>query len=129
LVLLTGFALGHRERRLTPGKARRDPFGLGLVPLGLGFLGVVKVKGRVVIDESGHRVGIGRRGTEHGQLGLGRAAQAGPGTLALCDDQLLALLMHDVDDRAPSQQVLVAGILTDVDAALPRGLIAHLITD
>ena len=37
--------------------------------------------------------------------------------------------MHDVEDRAPSQQILVTGVLTDVGAAFPRGLIAHLITD
>ena len=37
--------------------------------------------------------------------------------------------MHDVDDRAPPQQIFVPRVLTEVGAALPRGLIAHLITD
>ena len=37
--------------------------------------------------------------------------------------------MHDVDDRAPPQQILVLSVLADVGAALPRRLIAHLITD
>jgi hypothetical protein len=48
---------------------------------------------------------------------------------ALGDDQTRALLMHDVDDRALSQQVLVPRILTHVGAALARGGIDHLITD
>jgi hypothetical protein len=39
-------------------------------------------------------------------------------------DQLSALLMHDVDNRAPPQQILVPSTLADVGAALPRGLIA-----
>ena len=47
----------------------------------------------------------------------------------LRDDQLLPLLVHDVDDCAPPQQTLVPRVLTEVSAALPRGLIAHLITD
>jgi len=34
---------------------------------------------------------------------------------------------HDVDNRAPSQQILVSSGLADVGAALPRGLIGHLI--
>ncbi len=37
--------------------------------------------------------------------------------------------MHDVDDCAPPQQILVPSVLADVGAALPRRLIAHLITD
>ncbi len=41
----------------------------------------------------------------------------------------LLLLMHDVYDRAPPQQTLVPSVLADVGAALPRGLIAHLITN
>ena len=51
------------------------------------------------------------------------------GSLALRDDPLLALLMHDVDDRALPEQILVPSVLADVGAALPRGSIAHLITD
>src|SRR5512135_1909803 len=31
-------------------------------------------------------------------------------------------------ERLPSQQILVSGVLADVGAAFPRGLIAHLIT-
>jgi hypothetical protein len=37
--------------------------------------------------------------------------------------------MHDVDDRAETRQILVAGAPTDLDMALPRRLIAHLIAD
>ena len=37
--------------------------------------------------------------------------------------------MHDVDDRAPPQQIPVPSVLADVGAALPRGSIAHLIID
>jgi hypothetical protein len=36
--------------------------------------------------------------------------------------------MHDLEDRAASQQILVSGVLADIGAAFPRGLIAHLIT-
>ena len=43
-------------------------------------------------------------------------------------DQLFALLMHDLDDRTAAQQILVPGVLADVGVALPRGLVAHLIT-
>ena len=44
-------------------------------------------------------------------------------------DQLLALLMHDVDDRAEPQQVLIPGVAADLGTALARGSIAELITD
>ena len=37
--------------------------------------------------------------------------------------------MHNVDDRAPPQQILVPSVLADVGAALPHQLIAHLVTD
>src|SRR5271166_6683894 len=37
--------------------------------------------------------------------------------------------MHDVDDRAPPQQIRVPSVLANVGAAFPRGSIAHLITD
>ena len=37
--------------------------------------------------------------------------------------------MHDVDDRAPPQQIPVPSVLADVGEALPRGSIAHLIID
>ena len=37
--------------------------------------------------------------------------------------------MHDVDVRGPPQQILVPSVLADVGPRLPRGLIAHLITD
>jgi hypothetical protein len=37
--------------------------------------------------------------------------------------------MHDVDDRAPPQQILVPCVVADVGARLPCGLIAHPITD
>ena len=35
-------------------------------------------------------------------------------------DQLLALLMHDVDDRAEPQQVLIPGVAADLGMALAR---------
>jgi hypothetical protein len=127
LVHHAGLVLVHRERRLASGEAGRDPLGLDLFPLGLGFLRVVKR--RVVIDQPGDRVRIGRPGAEHGQLDLGRLSQEGPSPLALRGDQLLALLMHNVDDRTGAQQILVTGVLTDVGPALPRRLIAHLIAD
>jgi hypothetical protein len=44
-------------------------------------------------------------------------------------DQPLALAVPDLDARAPPEQVLVPGVLADVGAASPGGLIAHLITD
>ena len=62
-------------------------------------------------------------------MGFGRPVQDRAGPLALRDDQLLALPMHDVDDRAPPQQVLVPGVPADIGTALPRGSIAHLIAD
>jgi hypothetical protein len=37
--------------------------------------------------------------------------------------------MHDVDDRAPPQQVLIPGVAADLGTALARGSIAELITD
>ena len=43
-----GSSVGHRAGWLTSRKARRDPLGLGLFPLSLGFLGVVPR--RVIID-------------------------------------------------------------------------------
>ena len=79
LVHGSGFVLGRRERRLASGKARRDPLGLGLFPLGLGFLRVVER--RVVVDQSCHGVGVGRGRAEQGQLNLRRAVQNRPGTL------------------------------------------------
>ncbi|HMB08741.1 MAG TPA: hypothetical protein VKP69_34055 [Isosphaeraceae bacterium] len=42
---------------------------------------------------------------------------------------MFAFLMQDLDDRAASQQILVSGVLADVGAASPGGLITHLITD
>ena len=45
-------------------------------------------------------VGVDCGGAEQGQLGFGRSVQDRAGTPALRDDQLLAFLMHDVDDRA-----------------------------
>ena len=127
LVDRAGLVLVHRERRLTPGKAGRYPLGKGLFPLGLGFLRVVEWQ--VVIDEPWHSVGVDYGGPEHGQLGFRRSVQDRAGTLAFRADQLLALLMHDVDDRAPPQQALVPSVLADVGAAVSRGSIAHLITD
>ena len=92
LVHRAEFVLGHRERRLTPGKARRSPLGLGLFPLGLSFLRIVERE--VVIDEPWHGVGVGVGcgGAEQGQLGFRRSAQDRAGMLALRNDQLLALL-------------------------------------
>ena len=46
-----------------------------------------------------------------------------------CADQLLALLMHYVDDRAEPQQVFIPGVAADLGTALARGSIAELITD
>ena len=60
LVHRAGLILGHRARRLTPGKADRYPLGKGLFPLGLGFLRVVP--GQVVIDVACHRVGVDHGG-------------------------------------------------------------------
>ena len=127
LVHRAGFVLGCRKRWLTSGKTRRDPLGLRLFPLGLGFFRVVQR--RVVIDQPRQSVGIDRDRAEHGQLGLGRAGQDGLGAFTLRGDQFLTLLMDDVDDRAPSQQILVTRVQTDVGATLARGLIAHLVTD
>ena len=42
-----------------------------------------------------------------------------------CADQLLALLMHDVDDRAEPQQVLIPGVAADLGTALARGSIVN----
>src|SRR3954454_4056952 len=58
-----------------------------------------------------------------------RGLQDRAGSLALRDDQLLALLMYGVDDRTPPEQLLVPSVSADVGEALPRGSIAHLITD
>jgi len=74
-------------------------------------------------------VGVDCGGAEQGQLGFRRTVQDHVGSLALRDDPLLALLMHDVDDRVLPEQILVPSVLADVGAALPRGSIAHLITD
>src|SRR5208337_3772296 len=109
------------------GNAGRYPLGKGLFPLGLGFLRVVQWQ--VVIDEPWHSVGVDYGGPEQGQLGFRRFVQDRAGTLALRDNQLLALLMHDVDDRAPPQQTLVPSGLANVGATRSRGSIAHLITD
>ena len=122
-----GSASATGDGRLTPGEARGDPLGTGLLPLGLGFLRVVV--GRDVIDHPGQGLGVGDGGAERGQLVLGCAIQDGAGTLALRGDQLLAFLMDDVDDRAAPQQVLVPGVLADVGAAHAGGSIAQLITD
>ena len=127
LVDRAGLVLVHRERRLTPGKTRRYPLGKGLFPLGLGFLRVVEWQ--VVIAEPWHSVEVDYGGPEQGQLGFRRFVQDRAGTLALRDNQLLALPMHDVDDRAPSQQTLVPSGLANVGATRSRGSIAHLITD
>ena len=48
LIHRAGLVLGHRERRLTSGKARCYPLGLDLFPLELGFFRVVQRQ--VVID-------------------------------------------------------------------------------
>src|SRR5208337_76757 len=74
-------------------------------------------------------VGVGNSGAEQGQLGLGRSVQDRAASLTLRADQLLALLMHDVDDRAEPQQVLIPGVAADLGTALARGSIAELITD
>lgn len=115
----------HRERRLTAGEARRGPPRLRLLPLGLGLLGIVT--GWDVAEFFHH--GVARRPTEQGQLGLGRVVQDGAGALALSGDQSITFLMDDLEDRAPPQEIVVSGGSADVDAALPRGLIAHLIAD
>ena len=60
---------------------------------------------------------------------VGGAVQNRLGPLTLGGDQELALLMHNLQDRAASQQVLVPGILADVGTALAGGVLAHLIAD
>ncbi len=55
--------------------------------------------------------------------------QEGSGTLALRGDQSRTFLMHDLEDCASPQQVLVASGPADVGTTLPCGLVAHLITD
>ena len=127
LIDRAGLVLGHRASRLTSGKARRNPLGLGLLPLGLGLLRVVKRQ--VVIDQHCRGIGVRHGGAEQGQLGLRRPVQYCAGSLALRDGQLFPLLAHDVDDRAAPQQIRVPCVLADVGARLARGLIAHLITD
>src|SRR5208337_1293126 len=98
-----------RGSSLATGKARRNPLGLYLFPFGLCFLRVVERQ--VVIDEPCHGVGVDCGGPEQGQLGFRRSVQDCAGTLALRDDQLLALPMHDVNDRAPPQQTLIPSVL------------------
>ena len=122
---LSGLVRRHGKRRLTPGEAGRDPLGQSLFPLGLRPLGIVAR--RDVAGLFPHVIGRGR--TEQGEFGLGRVVQDGAGPLALGVDQLLAFLMHDLEDRAAPQQVLITGVLADIGAALPRGVLAHLITD
>jgi hypothetical protein len=122
-----GLIPGYRASRLTPGEAGGDPLGTGLLPLGTGCLRVIPR--RVVIDQPGEGLGVGDGGAEGGQLGLGGAVQDGAGALTLRADQLLALLMHDVDDRAEPQQVLIPGVAADLGTARARGSIAELITD
>jgi hypothetical protein len=84
LVRHAGLVLSHRASRIAPGKARGYPRGLGLFPLGLGFLAVVE-RG-IVIDQSCHGVRVGRRGAEQGQLGLRCLDQGRAGSLALRAD-------------------------------------------
>ena len=44
-------------------------------------------------------------------------------------DQAAPLFMHDLDDRAPPEQVRLTGVFTDLLEAPARGVLAHLITD
>src|SRR5262249_56503152 len=71
----------------------------------------------------------GRGGAEPAQLYCGCTLQNRARAGVLCGDQCGAFLMDNVDDGAPPEQILIPCVLADIGAALPRGLIAHLITD
>ncbi len=64
-----------------PGKPVAIRIGLGLLPLGLGLLRVVKRQ--VVIDQHCRGIGVRHGGAEQGQLGLRRPVQYCAGSLAL----------------------------------------------